>query len=281
MTQQPSRRNTFNAIYKFNVGEWDMMVIKDFGFVLDAAIFGANQSPEETLAYFDNIGVLNADNSVSTLNDILVARKDDMLIVFDTGMGAANGGALVESLASVNIAVEDVTHVIISHWHPDHIDGLSQEGVLTFPNASVMFPQGEYDFMQSFAEMTAGAMAKLQPAIDANQVTFYGEGELIRGISAIHTPGHTPGHMSFAIESNGKKLINMVDSVMNVYTHPAHPDWYIAFDADGELAATTRANLMTMIAEEKALAFGYHFPFPGLGRMTAEDDAFRFHPVAF
>ena len=284
MTHQNSEGNTthlFNAIYKFNIGEWDMMVIKDLRFTLDAAIFGANLSAEAIQNHFTDLGVLNGDNSVNMLNDILVARRAGMTILFDTGMGAAQGGVLLESLASVGIQAADVTHVIMSHWHPDHIDGLSQNDVLTFPQALVLFPQADYDFMQSLPDLTAGSMAKLQPAIDADQVQFYGEGELLNGITALHTPGHTPGHMSFAITSNGSKLINMVDSVMNMYTHPEHPDWHVEFDADAALATKTRVKLMTMIAEEKALAFGYHFPFPGLGHMVKDADAFRFYPVAF
>lgn len=278
---QDDMMGSFNAIYKFAVGDWEMMVIKDVGFALDAGIFGANQDAAEVTEFFSNLGVLRDDNTLPALVDILVARSGENIVVFDTGQGIANGGALVSSLASVGINPEDVSTVVISHWHPDHTNGLSNEGVLTFPNATVMFPQAEFEFMESAPEPTAGAMAKLQPALDADMVQFYGDGDAMGDVTAIATPGHTPGHTSFLISSGGQQLINFVDSVLNVYSHPAHPDWYAAFDADGALAEESRRMIMGMAADEGTWVFGYHFPFPGIGRMIREGDAFRFVPAAF
>ena len=272
---------SFNAIYNFTLGDWDMMVIKDLGFALDAMIFGANQSEEDVMAFFNGVGVLNENNTVGMIVDILVARNADNVVVFDTGQGVANGGALVRSLESVGISPDDVTMVVGSHWHPDHVNGMSNDGVLTFPNATVMFPQAEFDFMESLPDVTADAMAKLQPALDAEQVQFYSDGDAIGDITAMAAPGHTPGHMAFMIESGGEQLIHMVDSVLNVYAHTANPGWHAQFDADGEAASATRTALMSMAADEGIRVFGYHFPFPGIGNIVRDGDAFRFYPAAF
>ncbi len=278
---QPDSMGSFNAIYRFTLGDWEMMVIKDVGFALDATIFGANQPADDVIAFFDNIGILNDDNSLNALVDILVARNGDNVIVFDTGMGAANGGALVDSLAVAGISAEDVSMVVNSHWHPDHTNGLSNEGVLTFPNAMVMFPQAEFEFMESLPDVTGAALAKLQPALDAEQIEFYNDGDAIGDLTALATPGHTPGHMGFVIDSGGSQLIHLVDSVLNVYAHTTNPGWHAQFDADGDLATETRIRVLGMAADEGIPVFGYHFPFPGLGHVVRDGDGFRFYPVAF
>ena len=278
---QDDMMGSFNAIYNFTLGDWDMMVVKDVGFAFDATIFGSNQPEEDVLGFFENIGILSDDNTINGLVDILVARNGDNVVIFDTGQGVANGGALISSLASVGINAEDVTTVVNSHWHPDHTNGLSEEGVLTFPNATVMFPQAEFDFMESLPDVTGGAMAKLQPALDAEQVQFYTDGASMGDVTAMATPGHTPGHMAFMIDSGGDQLIHLVDSVLNVYSSTANPGWHARFDADGDLATETRINLMGMAADEGIRVFGYHFPFPGLGHIVRDGDAFRFYPVAF
>ena len=279
--QEELPRQTINAIYTFNIGDWDMAVIKDVSFALEASVFGVNQDTNDVLSFFSDIGILQANNMLNALADILIARNGDEIIVFDTGMGTLNGGLLVESLVAINIAPTDVTKVIMSHWHPDHINGLSHDGTLTFPNALVMFPESEYGFMQSLPDITGEALQKLQPAIDNEQIQFYNDGNSIAGINAIAAPGHTPGHMNFIIESNGQQLVNMVDTVLNVYSHTRHPNWHAQFDAIGDVATQTRISLMNMVADEQLLIFGYHFPFPGLGHIVRDGDMFRFYPVAF
>lgn len=278
---QDDMMGSFNAIYNFTLGDWEMMVIKDVSFSLDATIFGANQSAEDVLAFHEGLGILKEDNTLNALVDILVARNGENVIIFDAGQGVGNGGALVSSLASVGINAEDVTMIVSSHWHPDHTNGLSQDGTLTFPNAAIMFPQGDFDFMESVPDVAGGAMAKLQPALDAEQVTFYGDGDSMGDLTAMAAPGHTPGHMNFMLDSGGSQLIHLVDSMVNVYTGTMHPDWHVQFDADGDLASETRIRMMTMAAEERIMVFGYHFPFPGLGYIVVDGSAFRYIPASF
>jgi len=158
---------------------------------------------------------------------------------------------------------------------------LSEDGVLTFPNAAVMFPQGEFDFMESVPDVAGGALAKLQPALDAEQVTFYGDGDTMGDLTAMAAPGHTPGQMNFMLDSGGSQLIHLVDSTLNVYAATAHPDWHAQFDADGDMASETRIRMLTMAAEEGIMVFGYHFPFPGIGYIVMDGDVFRFNPAAF
>jgi glyoxylase-like metal-dependent hydrolase (beta-lactamase superfamily II) len=189
----------------------------------------------------------------------------------------------VGTLDALGIGTDAIDTVIISHWHGDHINGLSNEGMLTYPNAMVYFPQAESDFMESAPDdVVGGARAKLQPALDAEQVTFYNDGdEIVSGIQAIATPGHTPGHSSFLIESGGNQLIHFVDSVISAYVSFPHPDWHFGFDADPEQAVETRRTILERANSEQMQVMGYHFPFPGLGYAINDGDAWRFVPAAF
>lgn len=270
------------SVYQFQLGDWDMHVIKDAAFTPAATIFGSNQEEADVLELFDAAHVLQDDNTINALVDIMVAQTGDDVILFDTGFGPG-GGALVPTLEALGITPADVTVVVSSHFHPDHINGLSNDDGLVYPNAQVFFSQPEYDFLQNAPEDVAGAaLGKLQPALDNDQVAFYGDGdEILSGISAIHSPGHTPGQMNFMLESNGNRLLHLVDTVLNVYAHVPNPTWHSQFDADGEQAVETRINHMTLAANEGIPVFGYHFPFPGIGYVDSADEGFAFTHVAF
>ncbi|NJL95510.1 MAG: MBL fold metallo-hydrolase [Anaerolineae bacterium] len=136
---------------------------------------------------------MSAEGTVTASVLSLVLVDGDRVAVFDTGNGVG-AGKLVPTLEALGIGAAGVTQVVMSHWHPDHINGLSTDGVLTFPNAQVFFPQPEYDFLQNApADVVGGAVAKLQPALDAEQVAFYNaEDEVVSGVQAIATHGHTP-----------------------------------------------------------------------------------------
>lgn len=272
------------GVFQFRLGDWDMMVIKDTNIAPSALVFAANQPEEDALDYFRERNVLNEDGTINALVDILVARNGDETIVFDTGFGADGpGGQLVATLEALGIAPADVTRVVSTHFHPDHISGLSSEGALTFPNAQVFFSQAEFNFLEAAPEEVAGgALSKLQPALDADAVSFYqDEGEVAPGVMAMAAFGHTPGHSAMMLESNGARLLNMVDTTLNLYAHVPNPTWHSQFDADPEMAVETRTRIMGMAADENIPVFGYHFPFPGIGYLDRDGEGFRFTPVAF
>ena len=127
------------------------------------------------------------------------------------------------------------------------------------PAAGVGFPPGESD-----AENLQGAIGALQVLADNDQLGFYAdEAEVVPGIQAIATHGHSPGHMSFLIDSNGDQLLHLVDSVLNNITAVQRPDWFLRFDAMPEMAVESRRSILGRAADEQVQVFGYHFSFPG------------------
>jgi len=274
--------------YGFTIGDYQAMVITDASASLGAPIMGANQEAEDVTAFFESKKLLNDEGNIPNIIDILVISTGDDLILFDTGLGASD--QLISTLGAVGISAEDVTKVMISHFHPDHVNGLSTEGTLTFPNAEVFFPQPEMDFMESVGEDSPAAgtannaMGKLQPAIDAGLVSYYGDGDSpVSGITAMAAHGHTPGHMAFMIENNGESLLNIVDSAINVYSGTQNPDWHVQFDAIPDMAVENRKQMFAMSSDDNVRIFGYHFPFPGIGYAVrqGEEDSWLWTPSSY
>ena len=272
------------AYYRFSIGDFNMTVVSDNAGQLPAAFVGANQPEADMQAYFANLNLLNPDTgTIPNTFLILVLQTNDMNVVFDTGNGAGVG-KLVPTLEALGIPADSVNAVVMSHWHPDHISGLSTDDVPTFPNATVYFPQAEYDFLQAAPDdVVGGAKAKLAPVEAAGMLSLYAAGTgVIPGVTAISTPGHTPGHTSFVIESNGSRMIHFVDSVISAYATPNNPEWFFGFDADPEQAVASRQMILEMAASEGIPVMGYHFPFPGTGHIIPDGDgSYRFIPVAF
>ncbi|MCA9885856.1 MAG: MBL fold metallo-hydrolase [Anaerolineae bacterium] len=268
-----------NVYYRFKLGDADFIVVSDTAFQLDATIFGSNQDADDVIGFFENLNVLTPQNSVNTAVLNLVMLAGDTIAVFDTG----TGNRLARTINDLGIGTENVTDVLISHYHGDHVGGLTTDGALTYPNAMVHFPQPEYNFMQTAAENVVGsAMNQIQPALDSDQITFYEDGaEIIAGVQALYTPGHTPGHMSFLVSSGDAQLLHVVDAVLNAYATLPNPTWHARFDTDPGLAVETRQALLARAADDKLQVMGYHFPFPGLGYVAHQGDGYQWVPVAF
>lgn len=268
------------AFTRFNIGDFEVTAIQDAVFPLDASIFGTNADPDELNALLTGnnlpFGTINA-----TVTVLLVNTGSD-LVLLDTG----NGGSLVATLELLGIGADTITAVVISHLHGDHIGGLAKGGKSVYPNATVYFPQVEWDFMENppagspATNIIRGAKTALQPAIDAGKVVYYApNGEIIPGIEAVAAHGHTPGHSAFLIRSGDDKLLNIVDTALSSVVSLARTDWFAAFDSDPETAAQTRRALLMQATVEGTKVFGYHFAFPGIGYVVAEDEGFEFRSI--
>jgi glyoxylase-like metal-dependent hydrolase (beta-lactamase superfamily II) len=270
-----------SAFSRFNVGEYEVTVIQDGLFQLDTAIFGANaeEGAVDALLAENNLptGMINA-----TLNITLV-NTGDQLVLIDTGLSAAAapvGGRLIPTLELLGVTAADINAVVLSHFHQDHVNGVSDGSAATFPNATYYFPQVEWDFLQnapSDLEQANSAKALLQPISDGDQLQFYAaDAEVVPGIQAIAAPGHTPGHSALLIASGGSQLLNIVDTAIQSVASVQRPDWYVAFDADGALASETRIALLGRAADEGLQILGYHFPFPGVGYIARDGESFQY-----
>lgn len=222
--------------------------------------------------------------------NVTLVRTGDRLAIFDVGSGpnfVSGTGKLMESLEAAGVAPGDVTDVIITHAHPDHIWGLTDDfDELVFADADYHIGQTEWDFWSSpdaMAQMpedrqsfVVGAQNRFA-ALDG-RVNFIGGGdEVLPGIEVVDTPGHTPGHLSFMVHGAEPVLI-VGDAITNATVAFARPEWPTASDQDPELGASTRAALLDRLASERARAIGFHFPHPGAGMVERRGGAFVYAP---
>ena len=212
-------------------------------------------------------------------------------VLVDTGADglAPSTGKLVQNLKAVGIAPEHIDTVILTHGHPDHIGGnTDDEGRPVFPDARYVMWKGEWDFWTSgqaetkldehVRERQLKFARKNLPPIQGRLELVDREIEIAPGIRALAAPGHTPGQMALAISSRGKQLLCVSDVVL----HPIHleqPEWCAGTDFSPQQVVATRRRLLKRAATEKALVLAFHFPFPGLGHVMRKGEAWRWQPI--
>jgi glyoxylase-like metal-dependent hydrolase (beta-lactamase superfamily II) len=202
----------------------------------------------------------------------LVIRAGAQTALVDTGMGSGgpkSAGLLATSLATAGIASDDISLVILSHAHPDHMGGaLDAAGEPAFPRARYVLSEAEWRFWQSEAESaqankstvmaTRAHLERLQPCLDR----IVPPTTLLPGVTAIPAPGHTPGQIAVHLESGGEQMLYMADSVAHLL-HLKHPTWNIASDVDREQAIRTRQALLERATADGITIYVYHFDRPG------------------
>lgn len=289
---EPAAKPAFPPeIHRFNVGRFEVNVVKDGARNSGAPneTFGVDQPPDAVARLLtDNF--LPPEAFVNGFSPVLVNTGSD-LVLFDTGFGEGGrewgGGRLIEGLALAGYAPEDVTVVVLTHLHGDHIGGMTEKGEAAFPNARYVTGQVEYDFWVSPDRAGTPAegnhqavLAKVRPF--AEKFTFLEDGgEVVSGIGAMAAFGHTPGHMIFRLESQERQLILAADTANHYVLSLQRPDWEVRFDMDKAKAAETRKKVFDMIAADRLAFLGYHMPFPSVGYVEKEDTGYRFVPKSY
>lgn len=241
----------------------------------------------ERPALLANLGIDAAASVHSPLN-VTLLRQGDRVVLFDVGSGpdfTPTAGLLAEALSAVGLAPPDVTDVVFTHGHPDHLWGLLDEfDEPLFPNAALRMGQVEFDYWtdpatadsigEQWQTFAAGAMRRL--SLVADQVERFADGdEVLAGVRAVMTPGHTPGHMSFAVGTPENGIFVTGDFVTSPIGF-VRPDLGTGTDSDPAQAAATRAAMLARLADEGWTILGYHMPGGGIGRVEREGDTFRF-----
>lgn len=238
------------------------------------ATFGVDVDPAEFQALAAE-NFIPSDRTGGSFTPTLV-RTPDALVLFDTGMFPEMNAA---SMALAGIAPQDVTHVVLTHMHGDHVGGLMAGGAPNFPNARLIVPKVENDYWAANANDAYNT--HVAPLIaDARQIAD-GE-EVMPGITAEAAYGHTPGHTTYLIESEGQRLLISGDSFNHYVFSVQRPAWHVRFDADKDAGAATRARVLGRLAAERIPFVGYHMPFPALGYIAPNGEgSFRFVPATY
>lgn len=233
-----------------------------------------------------------APDSVTPDCNVTLMRSTDRLVLFDTGAGSRfvdSVGLLADSLDAFGVDPGDVTDVVFTHAHPDHLWGVLDDfDDPVFADATHHISKVEWDFwiadatidllpedQKSFA---AGAKRHLE-AIEDKVVRFDFESEILPGIFAVDTSGHTPGHTSFEIRRDGLQFMVIGDALAHPIISFQKPDWALGTDYDPQKAVATRNQLLGRLVDEKIGFLGYHLTAPGLGHADRYDGAYRFVPA--
>ncbi|WP_164901788.1 MBL fold metallo-hydrolase [Neorhizobium lilium] len=278
-------------IHQFKVGGFKLLVIKDGARPSDkpGETFGTNQKPETVGTLLDQ-NFLPKDQFVNSFSPVLIDTGSDV-ILFDTGLGEAaraqGGGRLIEGLAAAGYMPDDISIVVITHMHGDHIGGLMENGKPSFTKARYIAGQTEYDFWTDGARAGTPAegnqkavLANVKPL--AEKMTFLKDGgEVVSGITAMLAPGHTPGHLIFNVESQNKRLLVTADTANHYVLSLQRPEWEVRFDMDKAQAAATRKKVFDMVATDRIAFLGYHMPFPAVGYAEKQETGYRFVPKTY
>ena len=230
---------------------------------------------------------------ITTPYNPIVVNTSDKLVVIDTGTGEAAyerskgvTGQFQTNLKAAGIDRNAVDMVIISHFHGDHINGLiTPDKKLAYPNAEILVPAGDWKFFMDDGEMSRatgdrmkGVFAGARNVFDAigRKVTPYEPGkEIAPGITAVATHGHTPGHTSHIIASGNGKVYVQADVTHVPYVHVRNPGWHAFYDQDPSMAEATRRKVYDMLAAEKMMVQGFHYPFPSLAYIEKSGTGYR------
>ncbi len=284
----PATTNPAHA--SFTMGEATLTVVSDGSLQLPTTGIGVNAERDEVVAFL-KAHYLSSEQGYSHCNHLVIDLGEARVLV-DVGSGnrfLPTAGRLWDNLEAAGIDAGSITHVVITHAHPDHIWGVRDDfDEAVIPEAQYFIGQTEHAFwMQEDLPNTIAADLQ-QFAVGAqNSINVDGaewrllanEQEVAPGIRVIDTPGHTPGHLAVVVESGGQQLLALGDAMSHVWTNFAHPGWYNAFDMDGDQTVATRKRLLDMAVSDRMAVLGYHFPFPGMGHVMQEDGAYRFVPA--
>lgn len=263
--------------HTLTLGDFEVSTLLAGGRTFDEpqGTFGMNVSADEFAAVSD-ANFIPVDTARTYFTPTVVKAGDD-IVLFDTGLSSAS---ISGPLANAGITPEQVTIVVITHMHGDHIGGLTTEdGSVTFPNARYITGQVEFDAWNT--QDNDNFKSKVMPL--AEKMTFIGDGEsVVSGITSMAAFGHTPGHMTYMLESGGKQLALMADLANHYVWSLAYPDWEVRFDMDKAKAAASRKKMLDMFTADKVPFVGYHMPFPALGYSEARGEGgYRYIPVSY
>lgn len=284
--------------YRYKVGDIEVTVVTDgvnrFKF---PDTFVLNQKRDEVNKALE-AAFLEKDMMAIPYSPIVV-RNGGKTTVIDTGTGDANfanskgaAGQFTRNLAAAGIDPKDVSTVIISHYHGDHINGLLKaDNSLTYPNAEILVPAAEHKYFMDDAEMNkqtsdrmVGVFKNLRRVFGNAEVakrvkTYDADKELVPGVTSVATYGHTPGHTSHVISSGGKSVFVQADVTNVPFLFVRNPGWHLMFDQIPDMAEATRRKVYDMLATDRLMVQGFHYPFPAVAFIEKTASGYREVPV--
>lgn len=287
-----SRSSQAPGYYRVHLGRFRVKVLTDgtASVPYDKLLHG--RPSEDIVRTFAAAG--GTPERPTSINAFLVDAGDRRILI-DTGAGPLFGaccGRLLETLEAAGYRPAQIDVVLLTHVHGDHSGGLLRNGERTFPKAKLYLAKAELDYWMSDAErarakpshqkMFTEGRAALAPYIAAGSIHgFTGRTTLFPGITAVPAPGHTPGHSFYKLESDGRRLLLIGDTIHAAEIQLPDPSVTVDYDVDPTAAAAQRQLVLAQLAHSHELAAGDHLSFPGLGHFVRSASGFAFVPLPY
>ncbi len=285
------------GVYRYKVGSIEITVVTDGVNRLPLSdTFVLNAKKEEVSAALA-AAFMDKDVFVGPYNPIVI-NTGSKLAVVDTGTGEAAfnaskgmNGQFLANLAAAGIDPKAIDTVIISHYHGDHINGLLKaDKSLAYPNAEILVPAPEHKYWMDDGEMSRSATPRIKGAFEnARRVmsgevlkrlrTYEWDKEVIPGVLAVGTPGHTPGHTSHVVSSGSAKVYVQADVTHAPFLFARNPGWHAFYDHEPVQAEATRRKVYDMLTAERMQVQGFHYPFPALAHVEKTSTGYREIPA--
>lgn len=286
--------NARNAgYYRFRVGDIQATVLSD-GLLSGPPNVYAGDAPEAELREVLRRAFLPTDAMTLNLNTLLIETGGRRILI---EAGAAqtmgpNGGRLFDNLATIGLTRDDIDLVVISHTHPDHVGNLrTADGGKAFPRAVVYVPEADWKFFvqgdpdlsylpvnPDFRRRFGEAIKRSVEPIARDVVLYQAGSEIVPGLTTLPAYGHTPGMVSFLVHSGADQLLLTADLAYHPVVNINRP-WSPGPDRDKNAALQSRRRIFDQAAADRLLVLGFHYPFPGLGRMLKTDGGYAWVPA--
>src|SRR6056297_1401103 len=275
------------AATETTLGQATITTLSDGHLVLPRDFLLGDLDPAKAAPVLAEFGITG--DTIEPPCNLTLYRDGTNTVLFDAGSGPAfmpSAGKLWEALDAAWVAPDEVTHVLFTHAHPDHLWGVLDDfDDPVFANAAHMIGQEGHAYWtgpatvetigEARASFAVGAARRLEAIADRLE-TFTPGQEVLPGILAHDTRGHTPGHISFEIGQGNSAAMVVGDAIGNGHLALAHPGWASGADQDAEQGIATRLRLLDRLANEGMPMVGFHLPGGGLGRVERAGDAYRF-----
>ncbi|RVT90930.1 MBL fold metallo-hydrolase [Sphingomonas crocodyli] len=275
--------------YALSIGEIDVLIVSDGVLPLPTETMATNATASDRAGWFKDM-FLPADAFDWPLN-VLVVRSGEQLILVDAGLGGQfpgfpRAGQFPKRLQAAGIDLGSVTDIVITHMHMDHIGGLLVPSVRDqlSPDVRIHVCATEVDFWETpdfshtampspVPDVLRSTAAQFMDQYRGQVETFEQEHEVAPGVLVWRTDGHTPGHSVVRLTSGKDRLTFLGDAIFPVGFD--HPDWHNGFEHDPAESVRVRVQLLQDAVETGELLVATHLPFPSVGRVAADGDAFR------
>jgi glyoxylase-like metal-dependent hydrolase (beta-lactamase superfamily II) len=279
--------------YAVRVGEIEVLVVSDGVLFLPTETLATNVEPAERAAWMDRMFVPR-DAFDWPLN-VALARSGGQTVLIDAGLGGEypdfpRAGHFAARLEAAGIELSSLTDIVLTHLHMDHVGGLLVEGVKAQlrPDLRIHVAAIEVRFWDS-PDFSETSMPSAVPDVLRSVAKrfldeyrsylcpFEEQSEVAPGVVAVRTGGHTPGHCVVRVASGGDRLTFAGDAVFQVGFD--RPEWHNGFEHDPVESARVRVRLLQELAATGESLVATHLPFPSVGKVAVDGDAFRFVPV--